>query len=126
MQHIEENRNVVWKILSTLLVMYIVTGGALFLLAFLLYRLELTEHIVNIGIIVIYAVTGLIGGRIIGRKMKIRRFFWGILIGAAYFLVLLFGSLLINRGFSDDGLHISMTLLICMGGGMIGGMLSKG
>ena len=120
----EGNNKIVLKVLSTLLVMYILTGAALFLLAFLLYKMELTENIVTIGIMVIYVVSGLLGGIIIGKRMKTRRFLWGILIGGAYFVVLLIGSLLMNQGISGDGLHVGMTLIMCMGAGMIGGMIS--
>ena len=81
MERAEGNNKIVLKVLSTLLVMYILTGAALFLLAFLLYKMELTENIVTIGIMVIYVVSGLLGGIIIGKRMKTRRFLWGILIG---------------------------------------------
>ncbi|MFR5700435.1 MAG: TIGR04086 family membrane protein [Eubacterium ramulus] len=62
-----------------LLVMYtlLAGGGAVFLLAFLLYKMELTENIVTIGIMVIYVVSGLLGGIIIGKRMKTRRFCGG-------------------------------------------------
>ena len=108
MEHAEGNRKIVLKVLSTLLIMYILTGVALFVLAFLLYKMELTENIVTIGITAIYVVSGLLGGIIIGKRMKTRRFLWGIIMGAAYFLVLLIG----------------LTLVMCMGAGMIGGMVS--
>ena len=122
MERAEGNNKIVLKVLSTLLVMYILTGAALFFLAFLLYKMELTENIVTIGIMVIYVVSGLLGGIIIGKRMKTRRFLWGILIGGAYFVVI--GSLLMNQGISGDGLHVGMTLIMCMGAGMIGGMIS--
>ena len=124
MERTEGNNKIVWKVLSTLLIMYIVTGAALFLLAFLLYKMELTENIVTIGIMVIFVVSGLLGGIIIGKRMKRRKFLWGIMVGAAYFLVLMIGSVLMNRGLTSDGLHMAMTLLMCMGAGMIGGMVS--
>ena len=124
MEQAEGNNKIVLKILSTLLVMYILTGAALFLLVFLLYKMELTENIVTIGIMVIYVVSGLVGGIIIGKRMNTRRFLGGILIGGAYFVVLLIGSLLMNQGISGDGLHAGMTLIMCMGAGMIGGMVS--
>ena len=87
MEHAEGNKKIVLKVLSTLLIMYILTGVALFVLAFLLYKMELTENIVTIGITAIYVVSGLLGGIIIGKRMKTRRFLWGIIMGAAYFLV---------------------------------------
>ena len=53
MERTQGNNKIVMKVLSTLLIMYIVTGALLFLLAFLLYKMELTENIVTIGIMVI-------------------------------------------------------------------------
>lgn len=79
MEHAEGNRKIVLKVLSTLLIMYILTGVALFVLAFLLYKMELTENIVTIGITAIYVVSGLLGGIIIGKRMKTRRF-WRVLV----------------------------------------------
>ena len=117
MEHAEGNKKIVLKVLSTLLIMYILTGVALFVLAFLLYKMELTENIVTIGITAIYVVSGLLGGIIIGKRMKTRRFLWGIIMGAAYFLVLLIGSALLNRGLTSDMLHIGLTLVMCMGPG---------
>ena len=124
MEHAEGNRKIVLKVLSTLLIMYILTGVALFVLAFLLYKMELTENIVTIGITAIYVVSGLLGGIIIGKRMKTRRFLGGIIMGAAYFQVLLIGSALLNRGLTSDILQIGLTLVMCMGAGMIGGMVS--
>ena len=124
MEHAEGNRKIVLKVLSTLLIMYVLTGAALFLLAFLLYKMELSENAVTVGIMAIYVAAGLIGGIMIGKRMKTRRFLWGILIGAAYFLVLLIGSALLNRGLTSDSLHIGLMLVMCMGAGMIGGMVS--
>ena len=100
MEHAEGNKKIVLKVLSTLLIMYILTGVALFVLAFLLYKMELTENIVTIGITAIYVVSGLLGGIIIGKRMKTRRFVWGISMGAALFLGLVLGSAFLNRGLS--------------------------
>ena len=102
MERAEGNNKIVLKVLSTLLVMYILTGAALFFLAFLLYKMELTENIVTIGIMVIYVVSGLLGGIIIGKRMKTRRFLWGILIGGAYFVVLDRKSTRLNSSHSQQ------------------------
>ena len=112
------------KILSTLLIMYVITGVALLILALLLYKMQLNENAVSVGIMVIYVVSGLLGGFLIGKRMKVRRFLWGMLMGAFYFLVLLAGSFLLNRGIQSDWLHVLTTLVMCMAAGMIGGMLS--
>ena len=124
MESVGTVRNRTLKVLSTLLIMYVITGIALLVLAMLLYKFQLSENAVSIGIMVIYVISGLLGGLIAGKRMKTRRFLWGILMGAIYFLVLLAGSFLLNQGLTSDLLHVVTTLIMCMAAGMIGGMLS--
>ncbi len=111
-------------IISTLLIMYVITGLALLALALLLLKLQLNEDIVNIGILATYIVSCLLGGIIAGKRIRVRKFLWGVLMGGSYFLILLIGSLLLNRGISSDTTHIAATLVMCMAAGMIGGMIS--
>ena len=124
MDKVKNKDNVAMKLLSTLLIMYVVTGVALLILALLLYKMQLSEKAVSIGIMVIYVIAGLLGGLIAGKRIKTKRFLWGLLLGAVYFLVLFIGSFLLNRGIESDVLHIVTTLVMCMASGMIGGMLS--
>lgn len=124
MEKVGNGRDKVLKILSTLLIMYVITGAALLVLALLLYKMQLSENIVSVGIMVIYVIAGLLGGFVAGKRMKTRRFLWGVLMGAVYFLVLLAGSFILNRGITSDLLHVVTTLVMCMAAGMIGGMIS--
>lgn len=94
------------------------------MLALLLYRLQLSEAAVNIGVILIYALVCFLGGILAGKAMGERRFFWGFLEGALYFGVLALLTLLVNHGFRDVGNHFFTTLMICAGSGMLGGMVS--
>lgn len=107
-----------------LLAAYLATGGCLLLLALLLYRLQLSEAAVNIGVILIYALVCFLGGILAGKAMGERRFSWGFLEGALYFGVLALLTLLVNHGFRDVGNHFFTTLMICAGSGMLGGMVS--
>jgi len=109
--------------LRTLLISYVITGILLFVLAFLLYKFKLKETQVAFGVLAIYAITCLLGGLIIGKTMKNRRFLWGLLLGLCYFLILLGVSFLMNRGLSQDISNSITTMLVCLGGGTIGGML---
>ena len=74
-------------LLKTLLFSYILTGALLALLAFLLYKVGLTEKIVSIVIIAIYVAATFFAGFMAGKKLKNRKFLWGLLMGSAYFLV---------------------------------------
>ena len=48
----------VTSMVATLFLMYIISGVLLLLLAFLLYKMELTESVVKIAVIVIYIISG--------------------------------------------------------------------
>ena len=124
MEKTNKRKNRPVAIVSTLLIMYVITGLALLALALLLLKLQLSENTVSIGILVIYIIACLIGGLIAGKRMKTRKFLWGALMGTAYFLILLAGSFLLNHGVSTDTAHAGATLAMCLGAGMVGGMIS--
>lgn len=111
-------------LLKCLLFSYIITGGLLLLLALLLYRFGLSEKIVAIAIIVIYVAATFFAGFVAGKKIKNRKFIWGLLLGLAYFMVLAVVSLIVNHSISDLTTGFFTTLALCAGGGMLGGMLS--
>lgn len=113
-----------WQnLLIYLLGAYIVTAVILFLLAFLLFKLSLSEQIVSAGIIITYALSCFLAGFLAGKRMKQKRFLWGLIMGIGYFLVLLILSIAVNKSFGAAS-DIVTTFILCAGGGMLGGMLS--
>ncbi|MCM1568950.1 MAG: TIGR04086 family membrane protein [Roseburia sp.] len=110
--------------LKCLLFSYIITAALLLVLAFLLYRLQLSRQIVEIGVIVIYVVSTFLGGLMIGKKQKNRKFLWGLAMGAAYFVVLALVSLAVNKSLGGAGSSFFTTFALCAAGGMLGGMVS--
>lgn len=116
-----------WKIgwmLKALFISYISTGVFLLILTGLLYRFDLSEKVVTVGVILIYVLSTFIGGFVIGKMAKTRRFVWGLSMGIAYFGLLLLISLAVYRTLQGDGTQILTTFALCAGGGMLGGMLS--
>lgn len=111
-------------LLKCLLFAYILTGGLLLLLALLLYRFGLSEKIVSVSIIAIYVGATFFAGFVTGKKMGSRKFLWGLLMGSAYFLVLVLVSVIVNHSVGDLTDSFLTTLVLCAGGGMLGGMLS--
>lgn len=111
-------------LLKSLLFSYILTGGLLLLLALLLYKVGLSQKVVSICIIVVYVLATFFAGFITGKKMKSRKFLWGALMGVMYFLVLAAISLAVNRQPGILTNSFLTTLVLCSGGGMLGGMLS--
>ena len=73
---------IVWM-LKSLLFSYVVTGMLLALLTVLLYKFELDEQLVSAAIVAIYVLATMAGGLVIGKLVKVRRFLWGLGLGAA-------------------------------------------
>ena len=123
MENMQKNIKVIWWIKS-LLASYIVTGILLLVLTFFMYKFELTEKIVSAAIVGIYVVSTLIGGMIIGKLTKSKRYLWGMVLGIVYFVLLLLITLGVYRTLNGDSVSIVTSLILCAGGGMTGGMIS--
>ena len=96
MENMQKNIKVIWWIKS-LLASYIVTGILLLVLTFFMYKFELNEKIVSAAIVGIYVVSTLIGGVIIGKLTKSKRYLWGMVLGILYFVLLLLITLGVYR-----------------------------
>ena len=119
-----ENTSKVLWVLKSLLLSYIVTALLLFLLAGLLYKMNLGEKTVSTGIIAIYITSTMRGGIALGKMAKARRFLWGLCVGAGYFALLLLITFGVYRTIDTTSVNLVTTFLLCAGGGMIGGMIS--
>ena len=122
-RQVRKESKVMW-VLKALLASYIVTGILLMVLTMLLYKFELDEKIVSAAIVAIYVVSTLIGGSIIGKLVRVRRFLWGIGLGVLYFALLLLITLGVYHTLNGNGANLMTTLILCAGGGMAGGMIS--
>lgn len=103
---------------------YGVTFFGIVILAFLLLMVQISEDMVDIGIIIIYILACLGAGIIIGKRTKMKKFLWGMLAGGLYFLVLFVMSLVLHSSLSGEGRDIITVFLICVGSGTLGGMVS--
>jgi putative membrane protein (TIGR04086 family) len=99
------------------------TGILLLILALLLYKAGIGQNVVSVGIIAIYVISTFFAGFIAGKKIKSRKFLWGLFMGALYFVVLAVMSLIVNRSGTALGNSFFTTLILCLGGGMLGGMI---
>lgn len=107
-----------------LLIAYVLTMGILLILAFLLYKTNLSLNAISWGIIASYVISCFTAGLLAGKKMKHRRFAWGLVMGVAYYLVLLVISVIGNQSFGAVTDSLFTGLIFCVGGGMLGGMMS--
>ena len=113
----------IW-LLKALLAGYVVTGVLLMILALLLYQIDLDERKVTMGIIATYVISTFTGGFIMGKLVEEQRFVWGLILGVIYFLLLFAVSFAVNHQLQSNGTNLITTLLLCAGGGMLGGMVS--
>lgn len=111
-------------VLKALLCSYTLTGALLLILAFLLFKMDLSERIVSMGIVAIYILSCFLGGLVLGKRVKKQKYVWGLLLGMGYFMLLVGVSCLVEKGFPMDIGHMAATLAICVGGGTLGGMIS--
>ena len=120
----KQGKTLVKDFIKILFVMYLVTFVLLLLLAFALFRLDITELVTKIWLIAIYIISGFTGGFLIGKKAKSKKFLWGFFIGLSYFILLFAVSLLLYRGLSQDIWHLLTTMVLCVAAATVGGMVS--
>ena len=121
MKYLSENLKSIGKIL---LLMYVVTAMLLFLLAVLVQRFNWDNNVISIVISSVYVISCFIGGFFVGKVQQNKKFIWGILIGLAYVIIMLVITLVVKHGFHSSVSAFVTNLLLCLGSGMLGGMLS--
>ena len=110
--------------MKAMLLSYVLSGIALFVLAFLLYQFDIKEAHLYFGILGIYVISCLGGGFFIGKKMKNRQFLGGMFVGLVYFSVHMGGVIAMEGLYSAQIVPTTALALLCMGSGMMGGLLS--
>lgn len=116
--------NPVAAAMVSVLAMFLLSSLFLLLLAALLYKFDLSESAVKVGIVVIYIISGVIGGFLMGKIMKTQKFLWGFAAGAIYFGILFLISVLVKQGISMELSKVATTFILCTASGMAGGMIS--
>lgn len=112
------------KILTrSLLISYLLSALLLTITAFALFQFKLAPSRVSVAVYGIYALSCFLGGLLAGKGIKSRKFFWGLVSGLLYFLLLVLMSILLNNGLGNDTEKLSTVLGICAICGMVGGML---
>ena len=108
-----------WRIVRTLMVSYLLSAILLLGMTFLLYKFHFDESKINIGILGTYIISCLTGGFLIGKAMRSKRLFWGLLIGILYFSVLF---LLYKFRFDESKINIGIYgtyIISCLTGGFL-------
>lgn len=117
-------RSKVKTTLRSLFASYLLAAVLLVILAFLLYKFHLKESHVGLAVSAVYVITCFMGGLLMGKGIRQRRFFWGFLLGALYFAILAAASWFLEKGLPMDTGQLVRTFIMCAASGTIGGMLS--
>lgn len=117
-------RTYIVSILKALIISYVISAASLLVLAGLLYWLDIGEAHIQIGVIAANIASCVIGGFYVGRKMKKREFLWGLIVGVLYYSIHI-AAVIAVEGVQPERIVPGTALaLLCMGSGMLGGMLS--
>lgn len=119
-----QSMDLLTDVVKTLLVSYVITAVLLLVLSVLLYRFRMSEEAVTGGIVAIYILSNFAGGFFLGKKRRVRKFLWGMLSGFLYFLLMVLISFCVYHEGSGSAFNLILTMVLCTGSGMLGGMLS--
>lgn len=93
----------------------------LVMVAFLLLKAGLHDEVVSKVMIAVYVLAPAAGGFLLGKKRKVNRFMWGMLVGIIYFLGYALVAVVAQNVPLGDVAWVAIP--VCLGG-MAGGMLS--
>ena len=117
-----ENPNFIAVFIKAIAISMICSLILIFVLSFLVSNTNLKEDIINPAVIFISAVSVLIGGFMVSKKIKKKGILWGALVGILYMLIMYIVSSLMNMNFSIDLNAIAMIVFGVLGGA-VGGIL---
>ncbi len=111
-------------VLLSMAVSYIITLLFLSILSLCLLHTDMNGSLANVFLILTAVLSCLVGGWIAGKKMKTRRFLWGILAGIIYFVILCLIKTILGEAPVLNSPHALTSMFCCIGSGMLGGMFS--
>lgn len=115
----------VLQVLKATIAVAMVTVCMLLLLSFLLFKLDLSDSFIMVGIYITYVISCFIGGLIIGKVRGEKKYIWGMIVGAIFFVTLSIISLIVTGELYGSGIKAIGALLSCVLGGAFGGMIAK-
>ena len=83
--------NMVWYIIKLLLVGYIISGIILGVLALMMWKGNPAAGLISGGLLFAYLISCFVGGLLLGKKIGVRKYLWGLLFGLLYFVVIFAG-----------------------------------
>jgi putative membrane protein, TIGR04086 family/integral membrane protein, TIGR04097 family len=96
------------------------------ILTVIIWKMDGGSNVLSVGVIVIYILSNALGGFLVGKMMGQQKFFWGVVIGAAYFLVLFLIGVGLMQTKINGNMQIISGAMVCVISGMLGGMVAPG
>lgn len=107
-------------------IMFLISMALLGLLSVCIWKMDGAGNVLCAGVIIVYILTNVLGGFLVGKVMGQQKFFWGVLIGASYFLILLLAGVCLAQTKVAGNMQLISGAMICVISGMLGGMLAPG
>ena len=93
-------------------IMFICSMLLLGMITVIVWKMDGGSNILSIGVILTYILSNILGGFLVGRMMGRQKFFWGVIIGAVYFLILLVaGVVLMDTKISGNMQIVSSAMM---------------
>lgn len=92
--------------------------------ALLMYRADISMDTTGYLLMLAYIGAPFLGALYLGKKVGEKRYLWGLLVGACYFVLFFAISLLVGGVEHVDWMAQLRVFLMALAGGLIGGMLS--
>lgn len=113
-----------WGFCIILGIMFVCSMLLLGAITTLVWKMDGNSHVLSIGIILTYILSNIIGGFLTGKMMGHQKFFWGVVTGVAYFLILVAVGVLLMGTELAGNMQVVSCGLMCVVSGMLGGMLA--
>lgn len=114
----------VGHIIKAMILAFFTTALLIVVFAFFMFKFNVSENVIALGVTLIYIISCCAGGFYIGKAVGQKKFLWGLLVGTIYLVVLLIVSAIIGGDKSLLSESIFSLILLCLGGGTLGGMLA--
>lgn len=107
-------------------IMFLCSLFMLGILTLIIWKMDGGSNVLSVGVIVIYILSNVLGGFLVGKMMGQQKFFWGVVIGAAYFLILFLIGVGVMGTKINGNMQIISGAMVCVISGMLGGMIAPG
>ena len=119
-----ENKKFGLWIGKALLFASIFTVLVLLLTALLMYKADVSMETAGYVLMLAYIGAPFLGALYLGKKVREKRYLWGLFVGICYFLLFLLFSFVMEGAAQPNWMAQLRVLFMALAGGGIGGMIS--